>query len=184
MVSGDMPEYPEIARRYNAEGSVRVTMNVDAKGKVKQVTIDSGASVFHDSVRRALRTWRFEQRPGPSVVRFSIPFRLDGDDVESRDTEVRPMLFAPTDPSQVKGDLTVGFAYVRLMIDAKGNVIGSLPMADEPDEFERTREAIVATFKFAPSPYDPADKVPNTVNSFLVDYASDGKIRVQQRSGD
>ena len=94
------------------------------------------------------------------------------------------MLFAPADPSQVGGDLIVGFAYVRLMIDAAGKVVGSLPMGDEPAEFRKTREAIVATLKFAPSTADPAEKIPNTVNSFLVDYASDGKIRVQQRSGD
>jgi len=94
------------------------------------------------------------------------------------------MLFAPTDPTQVGGDLVVGFAYVRLMIDSTGKVVGSLPMGDNPEEFRRTREAIVATLKFAPSAEDPAQKVPNTVNSFLIDYASDGKIRVQQRPGD
>jgi TonB family protein len=183
-LSGDIPEYPEIARRYNAHGTVRVTLKVDAKGKVKQVTIDGGVPVFFDSVLRAARTWRFQPRPGPSVMKLAIPFTLTGPRDDTRDTEVRPMLFAPTEPSQVKGDLSVGFAYVRLMIDAKGKVVGSLPMGDEPKEFARTREAIVATLKFAPSPYDPAEKVPNTVNAFLVDYASDGKIRVQQRSGD
>jgi TonB family protein len=182
-ISGDMPEYPEIARRYYAQGSVRVTLNVDAKGKVDKTTIDGGVPVFFDSVRRAVRTWRFEKRPGASVVRMAIPFKLTGGDDDPRDAQVRPILFAPTDPKQVKGDLIVGFAYVRLMIDAKGEVVGSLPMGDQPEEFRRTREAIVATLKFAPSVEDPAQKLPNTVNSFLIDYASDGKIRIQQRAG-
>jgi TonB family protein len=183
-LSGDMPEYPDIARRYYAEGSVRVTLNVDAKGKVAKATIDGGVPVFYDSVLRAVRTWRFEKRPGPSVVKMVIPFDLTGENDDPRDTQVRPMLFTPTEPNQVKGDLVVGFGYVRLMIDANGKVVGNLPMGDEPEEFRRTREAIVATLKFAPSNADPADKLPNTVNSFLIDYASDGKIRVQQRPGD
>jgi len=182
-ISGDMPEYPKMAQRYNAQDRIVVTMQVDAKGKVKEATADEGAPIFRESALRAVRKWRFEPRPGPSTVKFLIPFTLTGPDENPEDHEIRPMLFAPTEPAQVPGKLTFGYAYVRLLIDSKGNVVGSLTMGDHPAEFAKTREAIVSTLKFAPRVEEDGIRRPHTLNSFLVDYANDGKIRVQQRSG-
>ena len=83
----------------------------------------------------------------------------------------------------MKRDLTTGFEYVRLLIDASGKVAGRFVESCEPADFAASADAIIDALKFAPlEPGTPP--LPHTVNSFLIDYASDGVIRVQQRDGE
>ena len=70
------PEYPEIARRYNAQMTVLVKIHVKANGDVSEVETVNDNAVFADAVKRALKKWKFEKRLEDSVVRLAVPFKL------------------------------------------------------------------------------------------------------------
>lgn len=177
------PEYPEVARRYNAQATLRVTFHVKANGNVDSVEVSEGNPAFVDSVKRVAKSWKFEQRPEASTVRLAVPFRLQPAEDGSSDTVIRERSFTPQGPADVKRELKPGFEYVRLLIDASGKVVGRFVESCEPADFAASADAIIDALKFAPlEPGGPPQ--PHTVNSFLVDYASDGVIRVQQRNGE
>jgi hypothetical protein len=149
---------------------------------VEGVQIISGAEVFGDSILRVAKGWRFESRPAASVVRLRIPFRLDGP--YPSDAKLRKLTYAPTDPAEVKGTLVVGFSYVRVLIDGTGKIVGKLPVTYSSPEFRTTSDAILAMLQFEASGPKASPRKDVVVNELLIDYASDGKIRVQQRVGD
>jgi TonB family protein len=77
------PEYPRAARRAGVSGVVIARVAVRADGTVGAVDVLEGPEVFHDSVRKALKTWRYRpakladgsSAPDTHVVR--IPFKMD-----------------------------------------------------------------------------------------------------------
>jgi serine/threonine-protein kinase len=77
------PEYPRAARRAGVSGIVVARVAVRADGTVGSVDVLEGPEVFYDSVRAALRTWRYRPAkladgtsvPDTHVVR--IPFKLN-----------------------------------------------------------------------------------------------------------
>jgi protein TonB len=74
------PEYPDIARRANMEGTVWVKMWVDKEGKVKKaVVLKSDAEVFNDPAIKAAMQYVFTpamMNNGPVAVWASMPFRF------------------------------------------------------------------------------------------------------------
>jgi TonB family protein len=178
------PEYPDTARRYNAQVTVRVAIHVKANGSVSEVEALNGNPVFVDAVKRALKKWKFEKRPEDSLVKVALPFRLTGTaGGPSGDEAVRPRLFTPQNADDVKRPIKPGFMYVRLLIDTGGNVVGRFIESCAPADFEDSASVIIDAIRFAPAePGRPP--LPHTLNSFLVDYADDGVIRVQQRGGE
>jgi TonB family protein len=75
-----MPEYPEIARRANMEGTVWVKMLLDKEGRVKKAQVDkSNGDVFNDAALAAAMKWVFRpamMNDGPVKVWVTIPFRF------------------------------------------------------------------------------------------------------------
>ena len=71
------PEFPRGAERRSLEGTVDLTFNVDATGKVENVAV-KGASmpgVFDKAAIKALEQWTFEKgAPGEGEV--TIAFKL------------------------------------------------------------------------------------------------------------
>jgi len=53
------PDYPELAKRMNLTGKVRVEVVIAADGRVKQTRPVGGHPVLLQSVERAVRDWRF-----------------------------------------------------------------------------------------------------------------------------
>jgi len=74
------PEYPDIARRANMEGTVWVKMWVDKEGKVKKaVVLKSDAPVFDEAAIKAALQYVFTpamMNNGPVAVWASMPFRF------------------------------------------------------------------------------------------------------------
>lgn len=68
------PEYPELARRMNITGTVRVQVVVAPNGTVKDAKVVGGHPVLAGAALEAVRKWRFEPAPAEStgVVDFKF----------------------------------------------------------------------------------------------------------------
>jgi TonB family protein len=68
------PEYPELARKMNITGTVRVQVVVSPNGTVKEAKVVGGHPVLAGAALEAVRKWRFEPAPGEStgVVDFKF----------------------------------------------------------------------------------------------------------------
>jgi len=74
------PEYPDIARRANLEGTVWVKILVDKEGKAKKAVImKSDNEMFNDNAIKAALQWVFTpamMNNGPVAVWAAVPFRF------------------------------------------------------------------------------------------------------------
>ena len=68
------PEYPELARKMNITGTVKVQVVVSPNGTVKEAKVVGGHPVLAGAALDAVRKWRFEPAPGEStgVVDFKF----------------------------------------------------------------------------------------------------------------
>jgi TonB family protein len=66
------PVYPELAKRMNISGVVKVIITVSANGSVKDARLVGGHPVLASAAMDAVKKWRFEAGPGEStgVVEF------------------------------------------------------------------------------------------------------------------
>ncbi len=70
------PIYPEIAKRMRITGEVRLSVTVDAEGKVTDVKEISGNHMLSTAAEDAVRRWKFEPAPDSSTVIVEINFAL------------------------------------------------------------------------------------------------------------
>lgn len=68
------PEYPELARRLNLKGVVRVQVTVAAGGTVKEVKELGGNPVLLDALVRAVKKWKYEPADKDSVLEVKFDF--------------------------------------------------------------------------------------------------------------
>jgi TonB family protein len=68
------PEYPEIARRMNINGTVKVELVIAADGTIKSAKVLGGHPVLADAVQRALQKWK--DAPGPSETTLQLDFKF------------------------------------------------------------------------------------------------------------
>ncbi|MFZ0318792.1 MAG: energy transducer TonB [Candidatus Sulfotelmatobacter sp.] len=68
------PVYPELARKMNITGTVKVQVLVAANGTVKDAKVVGGHPVLANAALDAVRKWRFEPAAGEStgVVDFKF----------------------------------------------------------------------------------------------------------------
>jgi TonB family protein len=71
------PEYPELARRMNITGTVRVAVVVAPNGTVKEAKVLGGHPLLVNSALEAARKWRFEPAAAESsgIVDFKFEAR-------------------------------------------------------------------------------------------------------------
>lgn len=69
------PVYPELARRMNITGVVKVRVTVAANGSVKDATLVGGHPVLATAALDAAKKWHFEARPEESTE--IVEFRFD-----------------------------------------------------------------------------------------------------------
>ncbi len=69
------PVYPELARRMNITGVVKVRVTVAANGTVKDATLVGGHPVLAGAALDAAKKWHFESRPEESIE--IVEFRFD-----------------------------------------------------------------------------------------------------------
>jgi TonB family protein len=68
------PTYPDLARKMNITGTVKVQVVVAPNGTVKDAKIVGGHPVLANAALEAVKKWRFEPAPGEStgVVDFKF----------------------------------------------------------------------------------------------------------------
>jgi TonB family protein len=69
------PVYPELARRMNITGVVRVQITVAPNGAVKNMKLVGGHPVLASAALDAVKKWRFEA--GPQESTGVVQFRFD-----------------------------------------------------------------------------------------------------------
>jgi TonB family protein len=69
-----IPAYPEILKKMNVSGTVKVQVTIAPDGTVKDVEVKGGNAIFIDSVAAAVRSWKFvpsdHQRSAVVTVNF------------------------------------------------------------------------------------------------------------------
>ena len=63
IVSRAAPQYPNLARSMNIQGTVKAEVLVAANGTVKSVEIKGGHPLLVQSAQSALREWKWEPAP-------------------------------------------------------------------------------------------------------------------------
>ncbi|HYM77781.1 MAG TPA: energy transducer TonB [Candidatus Dormibacteraeota bacterium] len=69
------PAYPELARKMNITGTVKIEVIVAANGTVKEARIVGGHPVLANAALDAAKKWRFE--PGPNDSTGVIDFKFE-----------------------------------------------------------------------------------------------------------
>jgi TonB family protein len=69
------PVYPELARRMNITGVVKVRVTVAPNGSVKDALLVGGHPVLASAAMEAVKKWRFEARPDETSE--TVEFRFD-----------------------------------------------------------------------------------------------------------
>jgi TonB family protein len=70
------PMYPELARRMNITGTVKVQVTVDKSGVVRSTKLVGGHPILANAAMDAVRKWRFES--GPAEATGIVEFHFDG----------------------------------------------------------------------------------------------------------
>ena len=60
------PEYPELARKMNITGTVKVEVVVAPNGKVKEAKVVGGHPLLANAALEAVKKWHYELWPGAS----------------------------------------------------------------------------------------------------------------------
>lgn len=69
------PVYPEVMRKMNTGGSVKLRVVIAADGRVKDMEEVGGHPMFIAAATEAVKKWRFE--PGPSETTMVIEIKFD-----------------------------------------------------------------------------------------------------------
>ena len=69
------PTYPELARRMNISGVVKVQITVDKNGIVKGTKLVGGHPILANATLDAVKKWKYE--PGPEETTGIVEFHFD-----------------------------------------------------------------------------------------------------------
>jgi len=72
--SKPLPDYPELARRNNISGIVRMELLVTADGKVKEVKVLGGNPVLAQAAVTAAMKWKYEPATEESIIVEKVVF--------------------------------------------------------------------------------------------------------------
>ncbi len=68
------PEYPELARKLNIQGTARVLVTVANDGKVAGVKDLGGNPILVDALTQAVKKWKYEPADHESAVEVRFEF--------------------------------------------------------------------------------------------------------------
>ena len=74
LVSNPQPEYPEIARKMNLSGVVKIEVVIGSDGEIKNAKVVGGHPVLADSSLKALKKWKYA--PGSSETKELLEFKF------------------------------------------------------------------------------------------------------------
>lgn len=69
------PKYPEVAKRINIYGTVRISVNIAADGRVKTVRALGGSPLLVKACEDAVIQWRFSPTAAESTETIEIHFK-------------------------------------------------------------------------------------------------------------
>ena len=69
------PSYPELARRMNIRGTVKVLVVVSSEGNLKQSKVVGGNPILVNAAMDALKKWKFEPGQGEATGTVEFEFR-------------------------------------------------------------------------------------------------------------
>jgi TonB family protein len=70
------PQYPNIARAMNLQGSVKVDVLVAPNGTVKSIQIKGGHPLLGQAAENAIREWKWEPAPHETHESVELKFTL------------------------------------------------------------------------------------------------------------
>src|SRR5277367_2622660 len=68
------PEYPEIAKRMNISGTVKVELVIAADGTIKSAKVLGGHPLLADAVQKALKKWKYAPGTGETTMKLDFKF--------------------------------------------------------------------------------------------------------------
>jgi TonB family protein len=66
--------YPEVAKRLNLEGTVRIEAVVGPDGQIKETKVIGGHPVLVESALKALRDWKYGKAGSETTVQLEFKF--------------------------------------------------------------------------------------------------------------
>ena len=69
------PQYPDLARRMQISGTVKIEATVAANGRVKLTRVIGGSPVLMKAALDALQSWKWESTPNESKEIVELTFR-------------------------------------------------------------------------------------------------------------
>ncbi|MGD0508074.1 MAG: energy transducer TonB [Terriglobales bacterium] len=73
-VSNPQPEYPEIARKMNLSGVVKIEVVIGPDGQIKNAKVVGGHPVLADATLKALKNWKYA--PGSAETKEMLLFKF------------------------------------------------------------------------------------------------------------
>lgn len=70
------PEYPELARRMNVTGKVKIEVVITPEGRVKSTRVVGGHPLLVQACQDAVKEWKFA--PGPQETTQIVEFDFNG----------------------------------------------------------------------------------------------------------
>lgn len=69
-----MPEYPELAKRINIKGSVRLELLIKPDGHVRKITVLGGNPVLAQAAVEAVHKWRYAEASAETTTVVKLDF--------------------------------------------------------------------------------------------------------------
>ena len=69
------PAYPELARKMHIAGAVKMKVDVDAEGQVREVKVIEGHALLREAAITAVKQWVFSKSPAKSVEMVQFNFQ-------------------------------------------------------------------------------------------------------------
>lgn len=73
-VAKPTPRYPEVAKRLNLVGSVKIEIVIGPDGKIKNTNVLGGHPVLVNSTLDALKDWKYEPAKTETVATLTFDF--------------------------------------------------------------------------------------------------------------
>jgi TonB family protein len=74
LLSGPNPVYPNLARKMQLSGTVKVQITIGADGAIKEMKFVGGHPILIGAVQNALKEWKYAPAPGETTVSLEFSF--------------------------------------------------------------------------------------------------------------
>jgi TonB family protein len=68
------PDYPELARRMNLSGTVKIEVTINTDGTIKNTKVVGGNPLLAASAEKTVKTWKYEPAKYESTALITVKF--------------------------------------------------------------------------------------------------------------